>query len=94
VVLIISVEASWAFGLDGLWLSAIVGLWMINPAQLRRSPVAERGKRQATAAYARRQPDCGSARHDGDRRRWPSTSGRDAAPRRRATAAQTPTVLF
>ena len=37
----------------------IVGLYMMNPAQLRRSPVAERGKRQVRAglAYARREPE-------------------------------------
>jgi MFS family permease len=51
---------SWAFGLDGLsYIAVIVGLWMMNPAQIRRSPVAERGKRQVRAglAYARREPE-------------------------------------
>ena len=50
----------WAFALDGLsYIAVIVGLWMMNPAQLRRSPVAERGKGQVRAglAYARRQPE-------------------------------------
>ncbi len=51
---------SWAFALDGLsYIAVIVGLWMMNPAQIRRSPVAERGKRQVRAglAYARREPE-------------------------------------
>jgi MFS family permease len=51
---------AWAFGLDGLsYIAVIVGLWMMNPAAIRRSPVAERGRRQVRAglAYARRVPE-------------------------------------
>ena len=51
---------SWAFALDGLsYIAVIVGLMLMDPAALRRSPVAERGKRQVRAglAYVRRVPD-------------------------------------
>jgi MFS family permease len=51
---------SWAFALDGLsYIAVIVGLLMMNPAAIRRSPVAVRGKGQVRAGlkYARRVPE-------------------------------------
>jgi MFS family permease len=51
---------SWAFFLDGLsYIAVIVGLFLMNPAEIRRSPLAERGKRQVRAglAYVRTVPD-------------------------------------
>jgi predicted MFS family arabinose efflux permease len=51
---------SWAFFLDGLsYTAVIVGLFLMNPAEIRRSPLAQRGKRQVRAglAYVRTVPD-------------------------------------
>jgi MFS family permease len=51
---------SWAFALDGLsYIAVIIGLLMMNPAAIRRSPVAVRGKGQVRAGlkYARRVPE-------------------------------------
>ena len=59
-LLIATASYSWAFALDGLsYIAVIVGLWMMNPAELRPAPVAERGKRMVRAglAYVRRVPD-------------------------------------
>ena len=58
---------SWAFGLDGLsYIAVIVGLWMMNPGQIRRSPVAERGKR--VGGMPHRVPVRLASHDDGDRR--------------------------
>jgi MFS family permease len=59
-LLIATVGYSAAFALDGLsYTAVIVGLLMMNPAQLRRAPIAERAKGQVRAglAYVRRVPD-------------------------------------
>jgi MFS family permease len=59
-LLIATAGYSWAFALDGLsYIAVIVALWMMNPAELRPAPVAERGKRMVRAglAYVRRVPD-------------------------------------
>jgi MFS family permease len=51
---------SWAFALDGLsYIAVIVSLLLMNPAAIRRSPVAVRGRGQVRAglAYARRVPE-------------------------------------
>jgi MFS family permease len=59
-LLIATVGYAWAFALDGFsYIAVIIGLLLMNPAAIRRSPVAERGKRQVRAgfAYVRRFPD-------------------------------------
>lgn len=49
-VLVVAVGFGWAFWLDGLsYVAVIVGLRMIDPSQLRRSPVQPRGKGQIRA---------------------------------------------
>jgi MFS family permease len=59
-LLIATVGYSWAFALDGIsYIAVIVGLCLMNPAQLRRAPLVEAGKGQVRAglAYVRRVPE-------------------------------------
>ena len=71
-LLIATAGYSWAFALDGLsYIAVIVGLWMMNPAELRPAPVAERGKRHGARRPRVRAPGprpVDPARDDGDRR--------------------------
>jgi MFS family permease len=59
-LLITTVGFGWCFLLDGLSYLAVIGcLLAMNPSQLRKAPITERGKRQVRAglAYVRRVPD-------------------------------------
>lgn len=59
-VLITTVGFAWCFLLDGLsYVAVLVGLWLIDPRQLRSAPLTPRGKGQVSAGlrYARGVPD-------------------------------------
>jgi MFS family permease len=59
-LLIATLGYAWAFALDGLsYVAVIIGLCLMDPAEIRRSPIAERGKRQVRAglSYVRGVPD-------------------------------------
>jgi MFS family permease len=59
-LLITTVGFGWCFAVDGLsYLAVLAGLWMMDPAQLRRPPVTPRGKGQVREGlrYARSMPD-------------------------------------
>jgi MFS family permease len=59
-LLIATLGYAWAFALDGLsYIAVIIGLGLMVPAEIRRAPITERGKRQVRAglSYVRRVPD-------------------------------------
>ncbi len=59
-LLISTVGYGWCFTIDGLsYIAVLVALWMMRPADLRRPPVAKRGKGQVREGlrYVRTVPD-------------------------------------
>jgi predicted MFS family arabinose efflux permease len=59
-LLVTTVGFGWTFAFDGIsYLAVILGLWLIDPAQLRRPPVAEKGQGQVREGirYARSIPE-------------------------------------
>lgn len=59
-LLISTVGFGWCFAVDGLsYVAVLVALWMMRPADLRRPPVAKRGKGQVREGlrYVRTVPD-------------------------------------
>jgi MFS family permease len=52
-LLVATVGFGWAFLSDGLsYIAVLIGLWMIDPAQVRPAPVTPRGKGQVRAGLA------------------------------------------
>ena len=59
-LLVATVGFGWAFLLDGLsYIAVLVGLWLMDPGEIRRSPVTPRGRGQVREGirYARSIPE-------------------------------------
>lgn len=59
-LLVVTLGFSWAFLIDGLsYLAVLAGLYMMNPAELRRPPITPRGKGQVREGlrYAKGNPE-------------------------------------